>query len=252
MCKKKLRKSLIALFVIILLAASSVFIYYDMLPNHSQFSLNVTPDALKGDAIAGQLVVFLVSITDEGISGQYARSSNVSLSVSANSSAIFVEPRSIISPGQVAEVEVIPDVLSVGNNVTVAITAERDGFSQTRLINFTVAQGEDSRREYASQLRDVFVQWLQDNYPQFGITNQTQWQGTIVSPVWLVVSHYLFFSTNWEMHVYWHVMIPPYDWARIDLRQRFNETVPAYSFEISSLNASLPPHSITPPETIWR
>ena len=39
----------------------------------------------------------------------------------------------------------------------------------------------------------------------------------------LIVSHYLFFSEEWEMHVEWHIMVPPYDWAKIDLRHMFDE-----------------------------
>jgi len=31
----------------------------------------------------------------------------------------------------------------------------------------------------------------------------------MVSPQWLVVSHYLFFSEEWEMHVEWHIMVAP-------------------------------------------
>lgn len=39
-----------------------------------------------------------------------------------------------------------------------------------------------------------------------------------MSPKWLFVEHYLLFSKDWEMHVYWYVMILPYDWAKIDRR----------------------------------
>jgi hypothetical protein len=54
------------------------------------------------------------------------------------------------------------------------------------------------------------------------------------------------------MHVEWHVMIPPYDWARIDLRHRFDETKPSQAFEISSWSANTEPIPIEAPEKIWR
>lgn len=245
-----MRKAILAATVAVVLVSSIVISYFVLAPQQSHFSLNVTPDSIKGDVIAGQLVVFLVTIT-ENSSGRSAAFNSATLSVSASDSAVFVQPETI-RPGQVAEVDVIPDISSVGSNVTVTIKADSGGSIQPRLVNFTVTQGEDTRGEYATQLRDLFVQWLQVNYPGLGITNQTQWVGTIVSPNWLVVSHYLFFSKDWEMHVYWHVMIPPYDWARIDLRHRFNETAPSHSFEIPSLNASLPPQPISPPDSVWR
>ena len=245
-----MKKTAVALTVIVLLVASLVLLYYTTLPKHSQFSLDVKPTSLKGETIAGQLVVFLVTISDNASSGNAASESAV-LSATANNSAVLIQPETIL-PGQVAEIEVIPSVSSIGSNVTVAISAQRAGFVQTRSLNFSVLQGVDGRAQHAAELRDLFVPWLQAYYPQFGITNETQWQGTIVSPQWLVVEHYLYFSKNWEMHVYWHVMIPPYDWARIDLRQRFNQTVYSYSFEISDLNASITPHQITLDESLWR
>jgi hypothetical protein len=119
-------------------------------------------------------------------------------------------------------------------------------------VEFAVLPGEDTVGDYGRQLRNTFVQWLELAHPELGITNQTLWMGTIVSPGWLGFTHYLFFSKDWEMHVYWHVMIPPYDWARIDLRHRGTGLTPQFSFEISSLNATSSPHAIPPPETTWR
>lgn len=88
--------------------------------------------------------------------------------------------------------------------------------------------------------------------PELGITAQTEWKGTMVSPVWLVVSHYCFFSEEWEVHVAWHVRVAPYDRARIDLRHRFDELEPSYAFEISSVSADSEPVETEPPESVWR
>ena len=93
---------------------------------------------------------------------------------------------------------------------------------------------------------------LAENYPELGIIEDTAWNGTMVSPVWLIVSHYLFFSDEWEAHIEWHVMVPPSDWAKIDLRHWFDEVVPSYAFEISSLDVASEPVAIEVPETVWR
>jgi hypothetical protein len=74
----------------------------------------------------------------------------------------------------------------------------------------------------------------------------------MVSPVWLVVSHYLFFSAEWEMHLSWHVMIAPDDWSRIELRRRFIETKPSLAFEIASVSAGSESRSTAPPDELWR
>jgi hypothetical protein len=214
---------------------------------NAAFHINVVPQQVSGDSIAGQHCVFLVTITDDGqLSGL-----PVTISAQAAGADVVIYQQDIVE-GQVAEVFVTPAQSSVGKTVKVTITGTQGGSTDKEVVSFAVAEGEDDRGEYAAELLDKFVPWFAANQTDLGITEDTVWDGTMVSPVWLVVSHYLFFSDEWEAHIYWHVMIPPYDWARIDLRHRFDELAPSYSFEISSLNASSLPVPIEVPETVWR
>jgi hypothetical protein len=208
----------------------------------------VTPQELNGHAIAGQHCVFLVTITQEGEGGSERA---VSISATAPESTVSVNPQAIV-PGQVAEVTVIPAQASVGKTIEVTILGEQGELTDEKVITFDVIEGEDDRGPYATELREKFVAWLTTNHPELGITNETEWSGTMVSPQWLVVSHYLFFSEDWEMHVSWHIMVAPYDWARIDLRHRFDEETPSYAFEISSVDADSEPCPIDTPESVWR
>jgi hypothetical protein len=214
---------------------------------NNAFHISVVPEQLNGDSIAGQHCVFLVVITDDG------QESGLPVTISAEApGADVVIYHGDIFAGEVAEVAVIPAQASVGKNVTVTITGNRGKSTDQKVVDFAVAEGEDDRQEYAVELLDKFVPWLAENYPELAITVDTAWNGTMVSPVWLVVSHYLFFSDDWEAHIYWHVMIPPSDWARIDLRHRFDELASSYAFEISSLDAASEPVAIEVPETVWR
>jgi hypothetical protein len=197
-------------------------------------------------AIAGQQFVFLVTVTDDG-----TLSGPVTISARANGATVVIYQQEIV-PGQVAEVFVTPEQKSVGKTIKVTIMGTQGKFKDKEVASFIVAEGEDDRGEYAAELLDKFVDWFAANQTDLGITEATAWNGTMVSPVWLVVSHYLFFSDEWEAHIYWHIMIPPYDWARIDLRHRFDELAPSYSFEISSLNATSLPIPIEVPDTAWR
>jgi hypothetical protein len=218
------------------------------------FHINVvpqTPEVVEKQttykyAIAGQQFVFLVTVTDDG-----TLSGAVTISAKATGATVIIYQQDIV-PGQVAEVVVTPTQKSVGKTIKVTITGTQDNLKDTGVFKFLVAEGEDDRAEYATELLDKFVSWFAANQTDLGITEATAWNGTMVSPVWLVVSHYLFFSDEWEAHIYWHIMIPPYDWARIDLRHRFDELAPSYSFEISSLNATSLPIPIEVPDTAWR
>ena len=219
------------------------------------FDINVIPETpvqTEGDtvfkySIAGQHCVFLVVIADDGQGSELP----VSISAEAPGATVVIYHGDLFA-GEVAEVVVTPAQASVGKTITVTITGNRGGSTDEEVVEFVVAEGEDDRGEYAGELLDKFVSWLAENHPELGITVDIAWNGTTVSPVWLVVSHYLFFSDEWEAHIEWHIMIAPYDWAKIDLRRRFDELAPSYAFEISSLTANDLPIAIEVPETAWR
>jgi energy-converting hydrogenase Eha subunit A len=222
---------------------------------NTTFHINVIPETpvqTNGDSvlkysIVGQHFVFLVTITDEGQESELP----VRISAKARGAEVVIYHEDIFE-GEVAEVVVIPAPASIGKTIKVTITGTRGSTSDEKVSSFEVAEGEDDRQEYAGELLDRFVSWLATNHPELGITEDTAWNGTMVSPVWLVVSHYLFFSEEWEVHISWHIMVPPYDWAKIDLRHRFDELVPSYAFEISSVDASSEPVPTEVPETVWR
>jgi len=225
-------------------------------PNeNSAFHINVIPETpvqTNGDSvfkysIAGQHFVFLVTITDEGEESELP----VTISGEAPGAEVVIHYYDIFE-GEVAEVVVIPAQASIGTIIEATITGTRGTATDEKVVSFEVAEGEDDRQEYATELLDKFVSWLATNHPELGITVDTVWNGTMVSPVWLVVSHYLFFSEEWELHIEWHIMVPPDDWARIDLRHRFDELAPSYAFEISSVDADSEPVAIEVPETVWR
>lgn len=222
---------------------------------NAAFHINVIPETPKNingepffkEAIVGQHFVFLVTITDEAEAGELP----VTISGEAPGAEVVIYHEDIFE-GEVAEVVVMPTPASIGQIIEVTITGNRGSASDEKVASFEVTEGEDDRQEYAEMLLDRFISWLATNHPELGITEDTLWDGTTVSPKLLVVSHYLFFSDEWEAHIEWHVMIPPYDWARIDLRHRFDELEPSYAFEISSVNATSEPVAIEVPDTVWR
>ena len=222
------------------------------------FSMEVIP-ALMEPTIPGQRCVFLVIVEDEG-QGR-GEGEAVKISATAPDSTVTVNPQAI-TPEQVAEVSVIPEVTVRSGEklmLTVTIDGEREELTQTATVTVTVQEAMgpvDELGSYAAEIRDKFIPWLATNHPEFGITSETEWSGTIVRPYILGVSYYLFFSEEWELGVSWHVMIPPHDWARIYLRHRTTEVHPSHTFEISSLQGQTEPIEIDPKdafaEEVWR
>ncbi len=211
------------------------------------FEMTVLPQQLNGHAIGGQQCVFLVTVDEDPAADGDA----VLLTADATKATVTVLEADLV-PGRVAEVVVVPENSAVGSSVAVTITGTRGDLVASEVVSFEVVEGEDDRAEYATELLERFVPWLEANRPELGITRDTEWTGTMVSPQWLVVSHYLFFSEEWELHLEWHIMVAPDDWAHIDLRHRFDESRPSYAFEISSVTGSVDPIPMAVPETVWR
>jgi hypothetical protein len=270
--KTKNRKSLfgigklvaiIFVVAIIIMAAIAGFTWYYYNPtttttstttNSTPFSISVTtrpkqPAGVEKGMLGmvGQKCIFLVSIADQ--TGGNLGSVQISASNEEEMADVQVNPTRI-SAGQIAEVIVVPKMESIGKNLTIAIAGERSGLIQKETTTVEVIDWEDTIGPTAAEMRDKFIPWLAANYPEIGITSETEWEGTMVNPRILVVMHYIFLSEEWEVYVTWHVMIPPSDWVKVYLRNRFNETSSSYAFEISSVEEGGEPHPIELPDWI--
>lgn len=219
------------------------------------FNMTVMPAEIV-DSIPGQRCVFLVQIEPTGYLNTPVE---ITVEVNGEKADAYVD-NNFIDPNEVAEVSVIPKALAAakqdeGRDVKAIIRGEFDGAVRWQTVTVHVtSEEEDLVAPRAEELRDFFIPWLEANRPELGITAATSWEGTIVSPHILVVTHYLFFSNEWEMHIFWHVMTPPNDWARIELRHRFYETLPSLAFEIPSVDAGAPYDIVEtqPSDTLWR
>jgi hypothetical protein len=245
------RRTLIVLLIIIA-SGVGVSAYY-MRPSNAEakpFQLKVTNrPAFFGVivySIPGQRCMFLVTLIENQTSTE---SGAVKLTATSLDCEVSVYPQSI-THGQVAEITVMPITDNVGRNVTITLTGERGGLKRIVNISTEVLGEEDMLGPEAAEKRDMFVAWLAVKHPELGITDKTVWTGTVVNPRVLVVTHYMFLSEEWEMYLTWHVMIPPYDWAKIYLRHRFDNAAPTYAFEISSLQEQSEPGAIEVPDWV--
>ena len=221
-------------------------------PTPVPFSIDIFP-VLMEDTIAEQSCVFLVTVSDEGsVEGE---SKPVYISATATDGTVTVGPKAI-APGYVAEVVVVPDEASTGDALTVTIEGERDGLKETETVTLAVREAQPAMEELAInavELRNRFIPWLAENYPDLNLTEETKWSGTVVYPnTQDTIKYYLFFSEDWEVGIRWNVTTEADDWARIYLRLRTAELAPSEAFEISSVAADEEPHTITPPKAVWR
>jgi len=150
------------------------------------------------------------------------------IEITAKSAAgvgLEANPRTLNGSGLV-EVIARPGVNLVGHKVDVVVTARRgeraaSASASNRIdLPLQVLRYEDALAETARQEFEPFVTHLAASHLEFGIDQQTDWQGWVSAPNILVVMWYSFMSADWEALVQWHVMIPPYDWTHVYLRPR--------------------------------
>lgn len=189
----------------------------------------VSPEFIQG-AIPGAEIVLLVSQTDEN--------AGVAMVTASAPGATVVVQASEISGTEVAEVTVIPDVTTTETELTISIEVAVGGttYSVSRMTQ--VLTWEDDRAEQAAEILDLFTSWLAENRSDLGITPETEFEGTLLAPQLLVVSHYGFFNDEWEIGLSWHVMIPPDDFSEVYLRPR-SALRPTLAFRISSWQSAL-------------
>jgi hypothetical protein len=209
------------------------------------FTLRVLPEQSTGFALPGEKFVFLVDVSGTAADG------SVTLAATSAGAAVSVEPATL-SPGAVAEVTVVPNEVT-GDEVPVVVefSAARGGQTVDASRTITVQPGTDELQPEADLHLAPFAAWLAENRPELNIGPDTEWEA--VPGTWvLIVSHYLYFSEEWELDLDWHVMVAPDDWSRICLRKRWTEMSPSLAFEISSFSTQTAPHEIDPPESVWR
>jgi len=215
------------------------------------FSLTIIPQEVL-DATAGQPCVLLI----EAESAPRAVSDPVLLRVDCDGAEITPLAQRVAGEG-VVEFTVTPRTHSATSTLTVSAIGARTGTvrvwtSSLRITAPLSAGAEASLKEQAARIRDAFLPWLALACPDLPDRQSTEWVGVPLRPHRLVVSHFAFFSKEWEIVVWWHVTVPPHDWARIYVRRRSVDASPAAAAEISSFLHGSPIRPTTPPAEVVR
>ena len=213
------------------------------------FTLDVVPPEAPAEsrmAIPGSKYCFLVVVGSEA-----ATPAPVTIDASATKARVVEIRPAQLTPGTVGEVWVVADPATVETTGSVTITATSGGMTKTVTRSLPVFPMADERAADARPHFERWAAWLAVEHPELGITADTTWEPIFVSTL-LVVSHYSYWSEDWEMTVAWHNMIAPYDWTEVHLRRRGVDTAPSLAFRIDSVSGATAPHVAEPPEVVVR
>ena len=88
------------------------------------------------------------------------------------------------------------------------MTGERDGLEHKVDITATAVPGVDDLADTATQIADVFLAELDGSVDGLPATAGELIGGTPVANL-LVVTHYAWFTDDYEIGLAWHVMVAP-------------------------------------------
>jgi len=200
----------------------------DVFPVH----LEIFPAEIR-DAAAGEVNMLLVRIS--AASPLLDPNRRFPLEVECPGARIHVVPATL-PLGEVGEIHLVPHAVTAGTTLDITVCSHSWMPPAVAILHATsrVTHRDELVRD-ASAVRDVFTHWLEETHPELGVSSATSWSAIPVRTHRLVVTHCLFLSEDWEMAVWWHVTMPPHDWARMYLRRRFHESSPTLAAEIRSM-----------------
>lgn len=198
------------------------------------FELRVSPEFVQGMYGDTPVDVLVEIVNAEEIDAPAQLEASVTGDAAVDVSATE------LAAGDVGEVTVTAQPVAEPNEeeITLTITASRDGLTQTATRTIIVVPGEDDREATGREILAYFLEWLAEEHPEMGLDTSTEFDGTLVAPRLLVVSHYMFEGAEYELGLSWHIMVAPDDWAELYLRPQ-DEFAPTQAFRLSSWSTAL-------------
>lgn len=194
------------------------------------FTLRSSPEFVNR-LIPGERPLALV--TTEEVGGEQI---TLSASISLDGGTALLRPNRIV-PGEVAEVWVtLPDVAG-DVPFTVTVSGTNGGNDSSVEISATATPGVDDLATTATDIAALFIGELSGTVPGLPSTVDDLAGGTPVAGL-LVVTHYAWFTEQYEIGVAWHVMVAPDDWADFYIRPR-DALAPTVAYRLSSWSTAL-------------
>jgi hypothetical protein len=180
--------------------------------------------------------------------------SNLRIVIDTNSSIEYeIKYWGMIFDSNLIEIFLYPNQTHLDYTIEVTLTITGSEIGVTRNSAYIkIVDWTSTVTAEIIEIRDRFVEYLEENCTTFQINESTSWDAFGNAPMILIVEHYLFKSEYWEMEISRHVTIQPHDWVKIYLRPR-RSLAPIWSGIIKSWGSGN--HTIDeiePPEEIFR
>ena len=180
------------------------------------FQLESKFDSIRSCPGGGGLFIIKLNNTDnqtEKINLQLASDKKLNATLTKNH---------VSSDQSVFEILIKPDKDISISDYQITVTGERKSHINSVKLNVSIIDWESSSElgEIITRKKTAYVKWLNNNYPDININNQTDWDIYTTYPQIIIVEHITLLNDSYEMRICNHATIHPHDWSMIRLRER--------------------------------
>jgi hypothetical protein len=187
-------------------------------PDDGDYTLSVKYDSIRSYPGGGGIFVLSVK-TDTGFTGII----KLSLQADIRLNAEFTESELDNVKG-ISNIELAPAADLAPGTYPIRLTARHNGMEKIKELKVIVYEWDGNIVDALDKLLP-FKSWLQANKPQYNSLFTGNRKIYATYPQTLIVEHFTFLNSEYEMRLCYHVMIEPYDWSKICIR-RLDKTEP--------------------------
>ena len=152
----------------------------------------------------------------------------------------------LTSKNNVIELTINP-VASVDiKDYPITVKATHNNIEKKKYLNVKLYQWLPGNTEASDLKLNDFKSWLIAQNPKYASLFQYQMQKYLTYPEILIVEHWTYLSNDYELRFCFHVMIPPHDWSRIQIRQRGRVEAELSALRVTDGTISIIPNSDYP------
>lgn len=128
-------------------------------------------------------------------------------------------PKSIKNNTCTTNLIIKPSETITQGNYKILLTLKNDFMYEIKIIEVEIFNSSnEGASNYILEKKDTFLSWIETSYPEYNnLLNQTWFSYRTYSNI-LVVEHWTFLSSEYELRICSHITTPPYNWSKMMLR----------------------------------
>ena len=184
-------------------------------PGKSDFQISAKYDSIRSYKNGGGIFVLKVSATS-------AFSGKVQLNIESDAALnAHLSKSEISNPDSVFDITIAPTSQADASLYSIKVTASSGSIVRTKEIKVRIYEWSENLEDATKKLLE-FRPWILQYAKSYDTVFSVQDDVYSTYPETLVVEHYTYLTSKYEVRLCYHVMFPPDDWSMLWIRNRNN------------------------------